>query len=81
MIETYNVLMYGDVRCLCCKPNLQDEQKLPKWNQRSRLGQFLGFSDEHSPLVENFRNLTTGYILPQYHVVFDDLFETAIREG
>ena len=60
---------------------LQDDQKLPKWNQRSRLGQFLGFSDEHSTLVANVWNLTTGYISPQYHVVFDDLFETEIWEG
>ena len=57
---------------------LQDEQKLPKWNQRSRLGQFLCFSDEHSTLVSNVQNLTTGYISPQYHVVFDELFETEI---
>ena len=60
---------------------LQDDQKIPKWNRRSRLGQFLGFSDEHSTLVASVRNITTGYISPQYHVVFDDLFETSIREG
>jgi hypothetical protein len=40
------------------------------------LGQFFGFSDEHSSLVANVRHLTTGYISPQFHVVFDDLFET-----
>ena len=39
------------------------------------------FLDEHSTLVANVRNLTTGYISPQYYVVFDDLFETAILEG
>ena len=48
---------------------LQDDQKLPKWNRRYRLGQFLDFSDEHSTLVANVRNLTTEYISPQYHVV------------
>jgi hypothetical protein len=40
------------------------------------LGQFVEFSDEHSSLVANVRHLTTGYISPQFHVVFDDLFET-----
>jgi len=41
------------------------------------LGQFVGFSDEHSSLVvANVRHLTTAYISPQFHVVFDDLFET-----
>ena len=29
-------------------PTLQDGKKLPKWNRRARLGQFLGFSEAHS---------------------------------
>ena len=57
-------------------PTLQDGKKLPKWNRRARLGQFLGFSEAHSSLVANIRNLTTGFVSPQYHVVYDDLFET-----
>ena len=32
---------------------LQNDQKLPKWNRRARLGQFVGFSDEHSSMVAN----------------------------
>ena len=59
----------------------QNDQKLPKWNHRSRKGQFLGFSDEHSTLVATVRNLKTGYISPQYHIVFDDLFETTFCRG
>jgi hypothetical protein len=55
---------------------LQNDQKLPKWNRRARLGQFVGFSDEHSSLVANVWHLTTGYISPLFRVVFDDLFET-----
>ena len=62
-------------------PKLQDGKKIPKWNRRSCLGQLLGFSDEHSSLVANIWNLTTGYISPQYHVVFDDLFETVGGTG
>ena len=51
---------------------LQDGKKLPKWNRCARLGQFLGFSEAHSPLVvANIRNLTTGFVSPQYHVVID----------
>jgi hypothetical protein len=60
---------------------LQNGQKLPKWNRWSRLGQFLGYSDEHSSLVANVRHLKTGYISPQYHVVFDDLFESVFISG
>ena len=61
------------------KSKLQNNQKLPKWNQRSRLGKFLDFSEEHSKLVANVRHLQTGYIYPQYNPVFDDLSETAVR--
>jgi hypothetical protein len=60
---------------------LQNDQKLPKWNRRARLGQFVGFSDEHSSLVANAWHLTTGYISPQFHVVFDDLFDAVTCIG
>ena len=60
---------------------LQDGKKIPKWNKRSRLGQFLGYSDEHSSLVANVRHLTTGHVSPQYHVVFDELFQTVFSSG
>ncbi len=62
-------------------PKLQDGQKIPKWNHHSRLGQFLGFSDSHSSLVANFRHLSTGNVSPQYHLVFDELFETVFSTG
>jgi hypothetical protein len=45
------------------------DQQLPKWNGRARLGQFVGFSDEHSSMVANVWHLTTGYISPLFHVV------------
>jgi len=60
---------------------LQNDQKLPKWNRRAHLGQFVGFSDEHSSMVANVRHLTTGYISLQFHVMFDDLFETVNCAG
>ena len=59
----------------------QNDQKLPKWNRWSRKGQFIGFSDEHSTLVATVRNLKIGYISPQYHIFFDDLFETTFLRG
>ena len=42
------------------------------------MGQFLGFSDDHSSLVANVRYLRTGYVIHQCHVVFDDLFQTLL---
>ena len=40
------------------------------------MGQFVGFSDEHSSLIAKVRNLLTNFISPQFHVVFDDKFNT-----
>ena len=37
--------------------------------------------DEHSSLVANVWHLKTGCVIPQYHVVFDDLFETVFSSG
>ena len=63
------------------EPSVQDGKKLPKWNRRARMGQFLGFSSEHSSTVALVQNLHTGYVSPQYHVVFDDKFETVFNDG
>ena len=57
-------------------PKLQDGQKIPKFNRRGRMGQFLGFSDQHSSLVAMVRNLGTNFVSPQFHVVFDEKFTT-----
>ena len=47
---------------------------IPKWRKRSRLGQFLGFSPNHSTKVAMMSNVRTGHISPQFHVVFGDFF-------
>jgi hypothetical protein len=78
---TFYVHMCGVVQCACLNLSSKNGQKLPKWNHRSRLGQFLGYSDEHSSLVANVRHLGTGYVSPQYHVVFDGLFKPVFSSG
>lgn len=57
-------------------PALQDGKKIPKWNARSRIGQFLGFSEDHSSSVALVRHLKTGHVSPQFHIVVDDKFQT-----
>ena len=57
-------------------PKLQDGKKLPKWNPRARRGQYLGQSPEHSSTIGDVLNLRTGWVSPQYHVVYDDQFTT-----
>jgi hypothetical protein len=59
------------------RPQLQDGGKLPKWEPRSRQGQYIGASPPlHASTVGLIRNLQTNHISPQFHVVYDDLFET-----
>ena len=57
-------------------PELQDGQKIPKWEPRSRVGQYMGISPMHANTVGLVRNLKTGRISPQYHLVYDDNFQT-----
>ena len=62
-------------------PKLQNYQKIPKYNWRYCLGQLLGFSEQHSSLIANVLHINTSNISPQYHVVFDNLFETVYNTG
>ena len=54
--------------------------KIPRWQPRSRRGQYLGSSPVHAETVALICNLSTGYLSPQYHVVFDDKFETVYAD-
>ena len=53
----------------------------PKWQDRSRLGVFLGHSKQHSSTVALVLNPKTGHVSPQFHVVFDDHFDTVKQGG
>ena len=75
-----------DLHCWGCPvyvldPTLQQGRKLPKWQPRSRQGVFVGFSRVHSSDVPLVLNTRTGYISPQYHVVFDDTFSTVVSHS
>ena len=76
---TFNTLKRAHVwgcTAYVLEPTIQDGQKLPKWSPRAKIGQFLGFSADHSTQIGLICNLRTNSINPQYHVVFDDLFTT-----
>jgi hypothetical protein len=49
---------------------------IPKWNQRSSAGVYLGHSPNHVSNVALVLSLTTSLVLPQYYVVFDNNFST-----
>jgi Reverse transcriptase (RNA-dependent DNA polymerase) len=64
--------------CYVLEPKLQNGQKLPRWQPKSRRAVFLGISPNHSSNVPLVLNLKTGNISPQFHVVFDDFFTTVM---
>ena len=55
---------------------LQTWQGVPKWKQPARLGIYLGPSPSHARTVALILNPRTGHVSPQFHVKFDDFFET-----
>ena len=57
---------------------LQSGQGMPKWKNRSRLGVYLGLSPSHTQSVALVLNPRMGHVSPQFHVKFDDFFETVV---
>ena len=55
---------------------MQSDQKGPKWDERARIGINLDNSPLHARNIALVLNLDTGLVSPQFHVAFDDLFET-----
>lgn len=55
---------------------LQDGKKIDKWDNRARLAIYIGHSPQHAQTVGLLLSLTTGLVSPQFHVKYDDLFET-----
>ena len=55
---------------------LQSGQKGRKWENRARVGVYLGHSTQHSKSIALVLSLETGLVSPQFHCSFDDLFET-----
>ena len=62
--------------CYVLDRDLQTGNMLPKWDPRSRLRIYLGHSPCHAGSVALILNPKTLYVLPQFHVAYDDLFST-----
>ena len=58
---------------------LQAGKGIPKWFRRARMGVYLGRSPLHARSVALVLNIKTGIVSPQFHVAFDDMFETVNR--
>lgn len=55
---------------------LQAGKSIPRWNSRARTGINLGNSPRHIHTVSLVLNTNTRLVSPQYHVTFDELFDT-----
>ena len=62
--------------CFVLDSRIQDNNKIPKWDERVRVGMHVGKSVQHAGNVSLVINLSTGHVSSQFHVVFDDNFET-----
>ena len=60
--------------CFILYPKICQKKSIPKWKPRSRQAVYLGTSPQHEGSVALVLNLKTGYISPQFHIVFDDDF-------
>ena len=57
-------------------PRLQDGFKIPRFDPRSMQGIYVGPSPLHASTVGLILNPRTNRISPQFHVIYDDYFET-----
>ena len=55
---------------------LQDGEELSKWKLRAQRGQYVGRSPNHASSVALVRHLWTNNLSPQFHIVFDNQFQT-----
>ena len=55
---------------------IADGKSIPRWKSRSVRCVNMGLSKKHSSTVPLVLNPDTGYITPQFHIVFDDWFAT-----
>eukprot|EP00590_Aulacoseira_subarctica_P001421 CAMPEP_0172414700 /NCGR_PEP_ID=MMETSP1064-20121228/1332_1 /TAXON_ID=202472 /ORGANISM="Aulacoseira subarctica , Strain CCAP 1002/5" /LENGTH=1323 /DNA_ID=CAMNT_0013151491 /DNA_START=262 /DNA_END=4233 /DNA_ORIENTATION=+ len=56
--------------------NLQSGKKGRKWENRARVGIYVGHSIQHAKSVALVLSLDTGLVSPQFHCSYDDMFET-----
>ena len=74
-LDMHNFHTWG-CPCYILDRKLQSQSMLQKWEPRARLGIYLGHSPCHAGSVALVLNPKSLHVSPQYHVAFDDKFET-----
>lgn len=78
MRQTSNLLQLHPFGCpaYVLDDLMQAGNKAPKWGTRARMGLYLGTSAQHARTVSMILSLTTGMVSAQFHIRFDDAFQT-----
>ena len=78
MHNKINIRHYHTLVCPAYVLNarLQGASFIPKWDERVRVGAYVGIYPIHVGNVSLILNLSTGHVSPQFHVVFDENFST-----
>ena len=61
--------------------SLANGRSIPRWRKQSDRSMYLGNSTSHRHGIPLVLNLSTGKITSQYHIVFDDWFNTVTSTG
>ena len=56
--------------------SLQNRSKIPRWQECTQLGIYLGHSPYHATSVGLILSLTTSLVSLQFHCIYDDFFAT-----
>ena len=59
---------------------LQSNKPFDKWKDRSKVGIYIGRSPIHAKSVALVLSRDTGLVSPQFHVRFDDSFQTVMQD-
>ena len=59
---------------------LQQNKPYSKWNERARVGIYIGKSPHHDRNVALILNRETGLVSPQFHVLYDERFHTVTND-
>jgi hypothetical protein len=58
--------------------DLAAKKSIPKWEERARIGMYLGPLPQHARSVGLVLNLMTGHVPPPFHCKYDPKFEAVI---
>ena len=62
------------------EPTLQARHKLPRWNPRSKVGVYLGKSNEHAGNISLILDPITNFVSLQFYIVHDNDFTSVLRK-